>query len=141
MILVDTSVWIDHLRQGDAELADALQQGRVAIHPFVVGELACGNLRARAEVLGPLQALPSLPGATSKEVLFFIDAHALMSVPSTEKCSSDSSAFTRGCASTAARTLAAMSPSSSRSRFLVKTVTSQTGASIDRPTNQRNSRL
>lgn len=78
MILVDTSVWIDHLRQGDAELADALQQGRVAIHPFVVGELACGNLRARAEVLGLLQALPSLPVATSKEVLFFIDAHALM---------------------------------------------------------------
>lgn len=78
MILVDTSVWIDHLRQGDAELADALQQGRVAIHPFVVGELACGNLRARAEVLGLLQARPSLPVATSKEVLFFIDAHALM---------------------------------------------------------------
>ena len=78
MILVDTSVWIDHLRQGDAELADALQQGRVAIHPFVVGELACGNLRARAEVLGLLQALPSLPVATSNEVLYFIDAHALM---------------------------------------------------------------
>ena len=78
MILVDTSVWIDHLRQGDAELADALQQGRVAIHPFVVGELACGNLRARAEVLGLLQALPSLPVATAEEVLYFIDAHALM---------------------------------------------------------------
>lgn len=78
MILVDTSVWIDHLRQGDAELADALQQGRVAIHPFVVGELACGNLRARAEVLGLLQALPSLPVATSNEVLFFIDSYALM---------------------------------------------------------------
>ena len=78
MILVDTSVWIDHLRQGDAELADALQHGRVAIHPFVVGELACGNLRARAEVLGLLQALPSLPVATAEEVLFFIDAHALM---------------------------------------------------------------
>ena len=78
MILVDTSVWIDHLRQGDAELADALQQGRVAIHPFVVGELACGNLRARTEVLGLLQALASLPVATSNEVLYFIEAHALM---------------------------------------------------------------
>ena len=78
MILVDTSVWIDHLRQGDAELADALQQGRAAIHPFVVGELACGNLRARAEVLGLLQALPSLPVATAEEVLYFIEAHALM---------------------------------------------------------------
>ncbi|MDO9147196.1 MAG: type II toxin-antitoxin system VapC family toxin [Hydrogenophaga sp.] len=78
MILVDTSVWIDHLRQGDAGLAAALQQGRVGIHPFVVGELACGNLRARAEVLGLLQALPPLAVATDQEVLFFIGAHALM---------------------------------------------------------------
>lgn len=58
MMLVDTSVWIDHLRHGDAELAAALQAGQVGVHPFVVGELACGNLRARAEVLGLLQALP-----------------------------------------------------------------------------------
>ena len=45
MILVDTSVWVYHLRQGDAALADTLQQGQVAMHPFVVGELACGGLR------------------------------------------------------------------------------------------------
>lgn len=78
MILVDTSVWIDHLRQGDAELTAALQAGQVDMHPFVVGELACGRLRARAEVLGLLQALPQLPMATDKEVLFFMDTHALM---------------------------------------------------------------
>lgn len=78
MILVDTSVWIDHLRHGDAELTAALQAGQVDMHPFVVGELACGSLRARAEVLGLLQALPQLPMATEKEVLFFMDTHALM---------------------------------------------------------------
>lgn len=77
-MLVDTSVWIDHLRHGDAELAAALQAGQVNMHPFVVGELACGSLRARAEILGLLQALPQLQVATDKEVLFFMDAHALM---------------------------------------------------------------
>jgi predicted nucleic acid-binding protein len=79
MMLVDTSVWIDHLRHGDAELAAALQVGQVGVHPFVVGELACGNLRARAEVLGLLQALPPIPVATDKEVLFFVDVHLLAS--------------------------------------------------------------
>ncbi|OYY27700.1 MAG: VapC toxin family PIN domain ribonuclease [Acidovorax sp. 17-64-282] len=78
MMLVDTSVWIDHLRHGEAELTAALQVGQVDMHPFVVGELACGNLQARAEVLGLLQALPQLQVATDKEVLFFMDAHALM---------------------------------------------------------------
>lgn len=77
-MLVDTSVWIDHLRHGDAKLSAALLAGQVAVHPFVVGELACGNLRSRAEVLGLLQALPQLAVATDKEVLFFMDAHALM---------------------------------------------------------------
>ncbi|WP_348683255.1 type II toxin-antitoxin system VapC family toxin [Acidovorax soli] len=78
MTLVDTSVWIDHLRHGDAGLMDALQAGQVGMHPFVVGELACGSLRARAEVLGLLQALPPVPVATDKEVLFFMDEQALM---------------------------------------------------------------
>ena len=78
MMLVDTSVWIDHLRHGDTELAAALQAGVVGVHPCVVGELACGNLRARAEVLGLLQALPPIPVATDREVLFFMDSHALM---------------------------------------------------------------
>lgn len=77
MILVDTSVWIDHLRHGDAALAASLEAGQVAIHPFVVGELACGNLRDRAEVLGLLQSLPTLVVASDKEVLFSIEAHAL----------------------------------------------------------------
>lgn len=78
MILADTSVWIDHLRGGDEKLASLLHDGLVLIHPFVVGELACGNLRDRESVLGLLQALPRATVATDTEVLFFIERHALM---------------------------------------------------------------
>ena len=78
MILVDASVWVDHLRQGEAGLGAALQAVQVSMHPWVVGELACGNLRDRAQVLGLLQSLPSVPVASDREVLFFIDQHALM---------------------------------------------------------------
>ena len=78
MMLVDTSVWIDHLRHGDATLAAALESGQVWMHSFVLGELACGNLRSRVKVLGLLQALPPMPVSTYKEVLFFIDQHELM---------------------------------------------------------------
>lgn len=77
MILVDTSVWIDHLRTGDDELAALLNGSRVLMHPFVLGELACGNLRNRQEVLRLLKALPSTAVATDEEVLFFIERHAL----------------------------------------------------------------
>lgn len=78
MILVDTSVWIDHLRAGDAELAALLNGSQVLMHPFVLGELACGNLRNRTEVLALLKGLPRAALATDEEVLFFIERHALM---------------------------------------------------------------
>jgi predicted nucleic acid-binding protein len=78
MILVDTSVWIDHLRQGDPDLVRALEAGTVLGHPFVVGELACGNLSSRGEVLKLLRALPQAPVATEDEVLAYIDRRALM---------------------------------------------------------------
>ncbi len=78
MTVVDTSVWIDHLRHGDAALTAALEAGQVWMHSFVLGELACGNLRSRVEVLGLLQALPPMPVSTDKEVLFFIDQNELM---------------------------------------------------------------
>jgi predicted nucleic acid-binding protein len=78
VILADTSVWIDHLRQGDNGLAEALEQSRVLVHPFVRGELACGNLRNRSEVLGLLGNLPAAPTATDAEALEFIDRLALM---------------------------------------------------------------
>lgn len=78
MILVDTSAWIDHLRDGDEKLASLLHSGSVLMHPFVVGELACGNLRDRESVLGLLQELPRATVATDTEVLFFIEGRALM---------------------------------------------------------------
>ncbi len=78
MILVDTSVWIDHFRDHDDELARALDDGEVLIHPLVVGELACGNLRNRAEILGLLGALPLAREATHDEVLAFIERRSLM---------------------------------------------------------------
>lgn len=78
MILVDTSVWIDHLRVGDAKLAELLNGSQVLMHPFVVGELACGNLHNRTELLALLNDLPRSALATDVEVLFFIERYALM---------------------------------------------------------------
>lgn len=78
MILVDTSVWIDHLNGKDGSLAEFLEQGLVATHPFVIGELACGNLKNRQQILGGLRKLAQLPAATDAEVQFFIEKHQLM---------------------------------------------------------------
>lgn len=78
VVLVDTSVWIDHLRKGDAALRTALEAGQVLMHPFVIGELACGNLNNRAGLLALLRDLPPAPVATDAEALGFIDRHALM---------------------------------------------------------------
>jgi predicted nucleic acid-binding protein len=78
MILVDTSVWVDHLRKGAPVLAAALEQGGVLTHPFVLGELACGDLKNRGEVLQLLGELPGAPMATHAEALDFIERRALM---------------------------------------------------------------
>ncbi|MDZ7804958.1 type II toxin-antitoxin system VapC family toxin [Thiohalophilus sp.] len=78
MILVNTSVWVDHLRVGDATLEELLNHTRVLMHPFVLGELACGNLRNRGEVLQLLGDLPQATVASDEEVLFFIERHMLM---------------------------------------------------------------
>ncbi len=77
MILVDTSVWVDHLRQGDAGLIDLLERSAVVMHPFVVGEIACGSLRDRETILELLQDLPAAAVASPDEVLKFIDGHVL----------------------------------------------------------------
>ena len=78
MILVDTSVWVDHLRDGAPALAAALEKGSVLMHPFVLGELACGYLKNRGEVLGLLGHLPAAPLATDPEALNYIERRALM---------------------------------------------------------------
>ena len=78
MILVDTSIWVDHFRVADRQLAGLLLEEGVLCHPFVVGELACGALRRRREILGLLHDLPQAPVVDQQEVLAFVDAHALM---------------------------------------------------------------
>ena len=78
MILLDTSVRVDHLRRSDAALAAALNANVVAIHPFVIGELACGLLKSRGPVLGLLRSLARLAAATDEEVLDFLERHRLM---------------------------------------------------------------
>ncbi len=78
MILIDTSVWIDHLRNGSAALTDVLEQEQVMTHPFVIGELACGNLKDRRQVLDLMAALPPAAVASDKEVLLFIEDRRLM---------------------------------------------------------------
>jgi len=77
LILVDTTVWVDHLRRGDAGLVDLLERSAVVMHPFVVGEIACGSLRDRQSILGLLQDLPAAVVAHGNEVLHFIERHAL----------------------------------------------------------------
>lgn len=77
MILVDTAVWIDHLRAGDHDLAGLLEHGVVLAHPWVTGELALGNLHARAEILRLLDNLPQAVVATPGELRAFIDRHML----------------------------------------------------------------
>ena len=77
MILVDTSIWIDHLRQRDERLTNLLNQGQVLAHPFVIGELALGNLQNRGAILDALQDLPQTPVATDSEVLGFIQENSL----------------------------------------------------------------
>jgi predicted nucleic acid-binding protein len=78
LILVDTSVWIDHLRTSIPLLADALESEDVLVHPFVIGELTCGEMKQRSEVLGLLATLPSSVMATDEETLHFIESHHLM---------------------------------------------------------------
>lgn len=77
MILVDTSIWIDHLRQGSEHLARLLGRGQVLVHPHVLGEVALGNLQSRNAVLGALKDLPRAPLATDDEVFHFIEASAV----------------------------------------------------------------
>lgn len=77
MILVDTSIWIDHLRASDEQLSQLLVAGQVLVHPFVMGELALGNLRNRDTVLGALQDMPQAAVATEPEVLRFIGEKGL----------------------------------------------------------------
>ena len=78
MVLVDTSVWVAHLRDGDTGLKALLNEGHVVCHPFIIGELACGNLKNRSEILSLLYALPMATHAEHEEVIQFIENNSLM---------------------------------------------------------------
>ena len=80
MILVDTSIWVEHLRSGSIHLKSILEEGEVACHPFIIGELACGNMKNRKEVISLLQALPFTKAATDDEIIHFIEANQIMGI-------------------------------------------------------------
>jgi predicted nucleic acid-binding protein len=77
MILADTSIWVDHLRHGDAELMKFLNSGQVLTHPFIIGELALGSMQNRDMVLSTMKNLPQATVASDEEVWQFIENHAL----------------------------------------------------------------
>jgi len=78
VVLVDTSVWIDHFRRTSDRFVSLLEMDEVAIHPFVLGELACGNLTNRKEIVALLHALPYATKVEDDELLLFLERHALM---------------------------------------------------------------
>lgn len=78
MILVDTSTWVSHLRNGNSKLEELLNDGDVFCHPFIIGELACGNIKNRTEILSLLSALPKVDLLDNTEVLLFIERNKLM---------------------------------------------------------------
>jgi len=77
MILADTSVWIQHFRHGDPKLAEYLSQELVVMHPFIAGELACGNLKNRVAILRDLEALPAATPVSDAEALRFLESRRL----------------------------------------------------------------
>ena len=76
-VLVDTSVWVDYLRQGDRQLSSLLEKDEVFCHPLIVGELACGRLEPRTEILHRLDLLPKTPLVQNSEAIQFIEEHGL----------------------------------------------------------------
>ena len=80
MVLVDTSVWVSHLRGGNSMLEKLLEDCRVVTHPFIIGELACGNISNRTEIISLMQALPMLDVIEHEELLLFIEHNQMMGI-------------------------------------------------------------
>ena len=78
MILVDPSVWVSHLRHGNSRLQKLLQECKVVSHPFIIGELACGNISNRIEIISLMQSLPMLDAVEDEELLLFIEHNKMM---------------------------------------------------------------
>ena len=79
-MLVDTSIWVEHLRKGNRQLELSLLDGEVICHPFVIGELACGSIKNRKEILSLLMSLPSAPVLEFDELMHFIDENQMMGI-------------------------------------------------------------
>lgn len=77
MVLVDTSVWIDFLRNGNGLLQDLLLEGDVATHPIIIGELHVGNISKRDQFLSSIENLPTAIEASHAEVIAFIESHKI----------------------------------------------------------------
>ena len=77
MILADTSLWVQFFRRGVPEFSIALEEGRILIHPIVLGELAMGNLANRKQTLAALRNLPCTKVGTAEECLQFLETHSL----------------------------------------------------------------
>ena len=77
MVLVDTSIWINHFRKADRYLLQFLEEGGVFLHPFIIGEISLGNIKQRTEVLGLLKKLPMVELLSDEEVLIFVEKHKL----------------------------------------------------------------
>lgn len=80
MVLVDTSIWVAHLRKGNRQLEQLLMDAEVICHPFIIGELACGTIKNRYEILSLLRSLPSAPVLEFDELMFFIDENQMMGI-------------------------------------------------------------
>ena len=80
MVLVDTSIWVAHLRKGNRQLEKSLMDAEVICHPFIIGELACGTISNRTEILSLLKSLPSAPVLEFDELMYFIDENQMMGI-------------------------------------------------------------
>lgn len=80
LVLADTSIWVKHFREGQKHFYSLLDEGLIACHPFIIGELACGNLKNRSEILPLLEALPKVDVLEHNEVMAFIESRKLMGI-------------------------------------------------------------
>ena len=80
MVITDTSIWVTHLRQGNRQLEKLLIDSEVMCHPFIIAELACGNLKNRNEIISLLQSLPMAPTIEFDEFIFFVERNRLMGI-------------------------------------------------------------
>ena len=80
LVLADTSIWITHFRVGQNHFIELLEQGLISCHPYIIGELACGSLKNRTEIIKLLEALPTVNVLEHSEVMDFLDSRKLMSI-------------------------------------------------------------